>query len=168
MENLTTQEAAVAGGIIGGMLAIYGIILCVYLILMIIARWKVFTKAKEKGWKSIIPIYSDYIEWKIAWKKVYLFWVALGLTVVAAVLLSIGGVTFNSAGEAVLPEVLSPTYVIGALLLIPVCVLDLIATYKLFKSFGKGIGIFILYLFFPFIALLILGFGQAKYTKPQD
>lgn len=28
---------------------------------IIVTRWKVFTKAGQAGWKSIIPIYSDYV-----------------------------------------------------------------------------------------------------------
>lgn len=28
------------------------------LILMIVANWKLFTKAGEEGWKSIIPFYN--------------------------------------------------------------------------------------------------------------
>ncbi len=35
-------------------------------ILQIIAMWKLFTKAGEKGWKSIIPIYNLVILFKIS------------------------------------------------------------------------------------------------------
>jgi uncharacterized membrane protein YhdT len=34
--------------------------------LMIVSVWKIFEKAGEPGWKSIIPIYSSYIWYKIA------------------------------------------------------------------------------------------------------
>lgn len=168
MENLTTQEAAAVGGIAGGMFAIFGVFALVFIILMVIARWKIFTKAGEKGWKSIIPIYSDYIEWKIGWKKTNLFWVNFCLIILAYVLMAIGGMTVNEAGQVVAPTAITPVYIIGGLLLIPILVLDLIATFKLMKSFGKGVGMFILYIFFPYIALLILGFGKAKYIKAQD
>ena len=33
--------------------------------LLVIARWKMFQKAGEAGWKSIIPVYSTYISFKI-------------------------------------------------------------------------------------------------------
>lgn len=168
--TLTTDQvnAAAAGGILGGMFAIFGIFFLIYVVLMVIARWKIFTKAGQKGWKSIIPIYSDYTEWKIAWKKINLFWVMIGLIVLAYILMMVGGMTYNEAGEMVMPSSFSPAYLIGCLLIIPAAVLNLMAAYKLFKSFGKGAGMFILYIFFPFIALLILGFGSAKYTKPQE
>ncbi len=35
-------------------------------VLLIIAMWKIFTKAGESGWKSIIPVYNLYILCKIA------------------------------------------------------------------------------------------------------
>ena len=35
-------------------------------ILTIIANWKIFTKAGEKGWKSIIPIYNMVILFRIS------------------------------------------------------------------------------------------------------
>lgn len=35
-------------------------------ILLIVALWKVFEKAGEKGWKSLIPLYNLYIYCKIA------------------------------------------------------------------------------------------------------
>ena len=171
MDNpLTTEQAnaAAAGGILGGMFAIFGIFFLIYVILIVIARWKIFAKAGQKGWKSIIPIYSDYIEWKIAWKKINLFWVMIGLVVLSYILMMIGGMTVDGAGQMAAPSNPGPTFIIGCLLLIPVAVLDLMAAYKLFKSFGKGVGMFILYIFFPFIALPILGFGSAKYTKAQE
>lgn len=36
-------------------------------VLLVIARWKMFQKAGEAGWKSIIPVYSTYISFKICW-----------------------------------------------------------------------------------------------------
>lgn len=39
-------------------LTIYYIIVSIVAILLIVAQWKIFTKAGEKGWKSIIPIYN--------------------------------------------------------------------------------------------------------------
>ena len=35
-------------------------------ILQIVAMWKIFTKAGEKGWKSIIPIYNIVVLFKIS------------------------------------------------------------------------------------------------------
>lgn len=35
-------------------------------ILEIVALWRIFTKAGEKGWNCLIPIYNMYILFKIA------------------------------------------------------------------------------------------------------
>ena len=37
----------------------------VYLLVLLIAQWKVFEKAGESGWKAIIPIYNLYTLCKI-------------------------------------------------------------------------------------------------------
>ena len=39
------------------------LIVCV---LLIVAQWRIFEKAGEAGWKSIIPFYNQYILFKIA------------------------------------------------------------------------------------------------------
>ena len=36
------------------------------MVFTIIANWKIFTKAGEAGWKSLIPIYSSVILYRIA------------------------------------------------------------------------------------------------------
>ena len=46
------------------------ILLCVVLI---IAMWKMFEKAGEAGWKSIIPFLNTYILFKITWGNGLLF-----------------------------------------------------------------------------------------------
>lgn len=42
-------------------------------VVTLVAYWKVFEKAEEPGWASIIPIYNLYIMFKIAWGKGWLF-----------------------------------------------------------------------------------------------
>ena len=55
--------------LLGGM---YLMIAFAWWLLQIIANWRIFTKAGEAGWKSIIPIYGDYISYKIASWESYL------------------------------------------------------------------------------------------------
>jgi hypothetical protein len=45
-----------------------------YYVLLMVACWKVFEKAGEKGWKAIIPIYNEYITYKIAGIKNWFWW----------------------------------------------------------------------------------------------
>lgn len=63
--NLATITNDMAAGILGfiGIFPIFGLIITVF---SIIITWKLFTKAGEEGWKSIIPIYNTYIMIKIA------------------------------------------------------------------------------------------------------
>src|SRR4029450_5663072 len=53
---------------------IFGLLIA---LLLIVAMWKVFTKAGQPGWASIIPIYNIYIWGKIvgrpAWWRILLF-----------------------------------------------------------------------------------------------
>ena len=67
---------------LGGM---YLMIAFAWWILQIIANWRIFIKAGEDGWKSIIPIYGDYISYKIAWQPAY-FWLTLVLGIVSSCL----------------------------------------------------------------------------------
>ena len=55
-----TNAAAAAGGAVGGLIG-----LAIGLVI-IIAMWKVFSKAGQPGWAAIIPIYNLYILCKVA------------------------------------------------------------------------------------------------------
>ena len=71
-----------------------GIIMLIYLavaILVIVAMWKVFTKAGQPGWASIIPIYNLFVMLQIAGKPGW--WILLflipGVNLVIAILMYI-------------------------------------------------------------------------------
>lgn len=51
----------------------YWVLYLVLAILLIVARWKIYEKAGEEGWKSLIPFYNTYIMFKIAWRNGWLF-----------------------------------------------------------------------------------------------
>ncbi len=60
---------AATSTVLGALGAFFGVIMLFVLVvgvLQIIAMWKLFTKAGEKGWKSIIPIYNLVIMYKIS------------------------------------------------------------------------------------------------------
>lgn len=54
------------GALFGAMLGIFIVIGIVLIVVRIIAMWKIFSKAGQAGWKSIIPIYNTVIMFKIA------------------------------------------------------------------------------------------------------
>jgi hypothetical protein len=53
-----------AGGVIGG--TVGGLVGLVVGVIIIVAMWKVFSKAGHPGWAAIIPIYNLYVLCKIA------------------------------------------------------------------------------------------------------
>ena len=144
LEGLPAEEAAAAVGIS----AVLGI---AWAILQIIADWRIFTKAGEAGWKSIIPIYNYYVEYGLCWNS--LFGLVFGALYIA-INWSTGG---NAAG---LPTWQSVLLFAG---MVVMAVLHCIESQKLSKAFGKGTGFGVcLFLFGP-IARLVLGFGKARY-----
>lgn len=78
--NITDQQATdiIAGAAVGSAMTTYLIGVIVIGVLMIIAWWKLFTKAGEKGWKSLIPIYNMVVYFKII--GINPWWILLFLT----------------------------------------------------------------------------------------
>ncbi len=149
MDGQLIASGPTTGGISGTTLA-FGLIICV---LLIIAWWKIFTKAGIAGWKSLIPIYNIYLLYKIANVS---FWIWAVLPY-ALMLVLIG--IYPDAKEM-------PTF--AGILLIVGAIFYLIGCWKLSKglanSFGKGT-LFALGLFFlTNLFYLILGFGNFKYV----
>jgi hypothetical protein len=134
---------------IAGMGAVFVLVVIAWYVLLVIANWKIFTKAGEAGWKSIIPIYNGYILYKISWKPMYFFLNIL--LVVISVCLS--GVTDSSIIAAV-----------AWIVTVAMFAMNVILWYKLAKAFGHGIGFTIgLFLLNP-IFMLILGLGSSQYV----
>jgi hypothetical protein len=96
-------------------------------VICLVGIWKIFVKAGEKGWKSLIPIYNTIVLLKIIGKPWW--WILLFFIPFVNIVIWI--------------------------------IMDL----ELAKVFGKsalfGVGL----IFFPFIFMLILGFGSAQYSN---
>lgn len=133
--------------LLGGIYLIFALI---WWILQIIANWNIFTKAGEAGWKSLIPIYGDYVSYKIAWQTSY-FWLSFILGIVA-----------SYVSSANLNESIFLT-VIATLLRIVIAVINIMYCIKLSRAFGHGIGFAIGLILLQPIFLLILGFGSDQY-----
>jgi len=77
---------------------VVGLVLAV---VMIVAMWKIFTKAGEAGWKSIIPIYDVYVLFRIAGLNPWLFLLLLipvvNLVIAIVLALKLGEVFGKSA-----------------------------------------------------------------------
>ena len=61
-------------------------------LVMILSYWQVFYKAGEAGWKSLIPIYNQYILSKIGGQPIWVFIMLFipFLNVVGAILIAFG------------------------------------------------------------------------------
>ena len=123
-----------------------GVVLSVVWYILILATgWKMYEKANEPGWKSIIPIYNTYTCYKFTWDT-KIFWIYILCT---------------ALGE-VLPSLL------GSLVSLAATVLMIVQLYKLSKAFGHGVGFTVGLFFLRPIFLLILGFGGSVYLGKQD
>ena len=113
----------------------YLILAFVWWLLQIIANWRIFTKAGEPGWKSIIPVYGDYISYKIAWVQ---------------------GQADPYSNNIMI------TFVVLVLRII-IAVISIMYSVKLAKAFGRGIPFALGLIFLQPIFMLILGFGDDPY-----
>ena len=136
-------------------LAVYVVISLVWYIIMVIANWRIFTKAGQAGWKSIIPILNTYVLFKIAWKT-KMFWLML--------VTLIGGSVCATMAQEQSNDTLA---IIGAGLTFVSCVIGIIAVHKLSKAFGHGLGFTLGLLFLSPIFTLILGLGGSEYIGPS-
>lgn len=137
---------------LAGTMTIIIMIMLVWLVLQVIASWMIFTKAGEAGWKALIPIYSSYLVYKIAWNTAW-FWLVLVSGIVSSFLR-----TQSDNG---------PLMILGQGLIIATTVIGCINYYKLSKSFGHGIGFTLGLIFLNPIFLLILGLDSSGYEGPQ-
>ena len=148
LEGATKEEALAAGTIMGVSLGIIVTLAIVYYILRVIADWKIFTKAGEPGWKSLIPVYNLYVEYDICWNGL------MGL-LYAALLIALNLINYSTA----------PNWVIVVALVLAICALalNIKQSFALARSFGKSTGFAVCLVLFGPICRLILGFGKARY-----
>lgn len=65
------NPAAVAGAAM--FTGVYLVVWLVVAVLLIVAMWKIFTKAGEPGWAAIVPFYNTYVLFKISFGNGWLF-----------------------------------------------------------------------------------------------
>lgn len=164
---------ATAGFAAASAIVIAGVLIVTLLlwVLQIAAYWNIFTKAGQAGWKSLIPIYADYVLYKIAWKK-SMFWVTLGIGIVSGaastVLLffttqtaMVGAISVGSVAAMALSVMVMLASAIVAL------VIQIVFCVKLSRAFGYGGGFAVGLIFLEPVFLLILGFDHSQYVKNQ-
>lgn len=140
--NYGAEDAMLA--IIGIFYLVFFTIILITSIISIIGMWKMFTKAKEEGWKAIIPVYNMYTLCKII--GVSPWWLLI---------------VFGSALLGIIPFV---GYIVEMAALIYFGILLSVSTAN---SFGKDTGFAIGIYFLAPVFYCILGFGKAEYIGPK-
>lgn len=133
-------------------------------VIMAFGYWRMFEKAGEKGWKSLIPVYNMYIAYTISWEKgksaffavvalwfaSFAFLLALASTAVTSPEWYIAGVTsFMTAAFA--------------------CIIHALFCFKQAMSFDRGGGYAILaFFFYPFMMVYYGMSYKAIYYAPVE
>jgi len=140
---------------------IFSIISLVLLIGCIVAKYILFEKAGERGWKSLIPFYSEITLSKIiTGKKV------LGIVWIASVLL------YQIVLTAVLfipPEILQGlSFYLTYLFRYIMIVVTAFVSFKFGRAYGKSVVWSAAMIFLSGILIIVMGFDKkVKYTGPN-
>ncbi len=126
------------------------LVFAVFLFLIImLARVHIVRKSAYPEWSVWIPFYSGHIFYKMMWKS-YMFWITIGLAVLIKFANYFGdGVMLSSIVQILLAVVILVIY--GAY------------SYNFSKAFGYGVAFAVFAFLLPFPAMMVAGFGKAKY-----
>ena len=157
------------------------IIACIMGVVVIVALWKLFTKAGEPGWKALIPFYNVYLWLKLVWSKKAGIWMAIifPIAIVALMIImaiatagAVGGFTTGfltgdatsilTAGIGMLIAVIP---IIG--IAVAMGIMSIVCMVKTGKAFGKSGGFLAGLVFLSPIFMCILAFGKAQYVGPN-
>ena len=153
-----------------GFVVFFWIIGLAVAVLIIIAKWKIFEKAGEPGWASLVPFYNTYILFKLSWGNGWYFL----LSVVPAIIYQIvyfylyiklitAGIMGINRGSYIYSGMFAGKAGLAAvmfLLFIAMTVVSIITFVKLAKVFGQGGGFACGLIFLTPIFLCILAFSK--------
>lgn len=128
---------------------LYIILVILFYAFFVVGAWKMFEKAGQPGWKSIIPFYNIYIAFKFSWQTTY-FWVWFVLTLLSSWTTMYA---FDSGYFNIL------NYVISFVALL----ITVNLAYCVSMSFGHGFWYALGLTFFPYIFTMIIGLGSSRY-----
>lgn len=127
-----------------------------FAILTFVSVWIVYNKAGQGGWKLLIPIYGDYIHFKIA-HCAGRFWASLFLPILSTVLMVLG-LTMALGGDYSTGLVL---VLAGLALVITTAIIRITVPFKMAAAFNQsgffGLGLWLL----PTIFYAILAFNKS-------
>ena len=135
-------------------------ILLIYLV-GFMAKWRVFQKMGYNGWKSVIPLYSDFLLFKAVygngWVVLKLWLTPLAAWLAASISMAIGASTYSSFFLHILPIAIGLVAIIIIIRTLLKLYIDLAHAFNQKTSFGVGLilanGIF----------MILLGFSSYQY-----
>jgi len=137
--------AVVSGMIVGFVIAtIIGIVLWV---LEIVGKYKAFSKAGQPGYTGLIPMVDEYVMGQLSGAR--------RDTMVLLLMKTFG------AFLCLIPVAGGIAYVVIVL------IFECKQRNAVAKSYGYDIGMTVLLVLIPFVAWMILGFGNAQYVGPS-
>ena len=132
------------------------ILTILYSVFITAAQWRLFTKAGEKGWKSLIPFYSIFVSHHIIGMSHIWFILDIVFWVIEVVLEIIEKV----------PDWMEDTFFTVALIL--TLISEIVHIMKLCYCYTKselfGIGLFVA----PPVFSMILAYGKSEYHPPRS
>ena len=145
-------------GIKEGQYTLAIIIFCISVVLWLLvaaARWRMFTKMGEKGWKAFVPFYGLYIMYAKCWSTKAAWNCILGIFVSA--LFEFGAFKTNGEIATILCS-------IGELIVaVYMLYLSVRINFRVAKAFGHGAAFGFGLWLFPYIFTFIIGFGKSEY-----
>ena len=144
------------------------------LVLVIIAKWKVFEKAGQPGWKCLIPFYNIYVQGSFVFVNktkaiIYIvlyaaFFVLYGITFGTAIASGNGTLVTTSSSISYSTTDVNPVLaLLSFAVAIATFVYAIMFQIATAKSFGKGGGFAAGLIFLGFIFYPILGFSKDIY-----
>lgn len=134
----------------------------VMLIVIFVAKIKIFTKAGRAWWKAIIPVYRDYCTFQIAKMP---GWLALlpFLEILLLLFTTISGASAILSGSFAAGGVSMFLIIATGIVSVAFSIAQIILNFRMAKVFGHGIGFgFGLWLLSP-VFYMILAFGKSEY-----
>lgn len=146
--SYSTQMLSAMIGMYFGLIMVIAVVALVMAVLSIIGYWKVFKKASQPGWGSLIPFFNSYLLCKITWGNGWMFLVPVVFSVIS----------FFFSGS-----IISSVFVFLSF------AFSCITNYKLATAFGKKLPFTVGLILLNWLFIMILGFSEAKYLGvPQD
>ena len=160
-----SEPATEAFSILGTFFAFFSIISLAVVVFKIVVTWKIFARAGEKGWKSLIPVYNSYTETKLVWKPLW-FWIMLVAQIVFWGLyayIMVSSVALDQGGGMDAVSTLLTALLVLVLIGVFIIVIQIIQFVYLSRSFGEGDAFAVGLVFLPVIFRAIIAFGSNNY-----